>query len=67
MSLGGPGFPQRRRRGIQLGARSDFVVGRQSQTKAVTFEPREGMQMNVKDILSCRCAVREKQIDPVAA
>jgi hypothetical protein len=66
MSLGWPGFSQRRRRSIQLVARSNFVVGRQSQTKAVTFEPREHMEVNVKDILSCRCTVRKKQIDSLA-
>jgi hypothetical protein len=67
MSFGGPGFPQSRRRRIEFGARSDFVLGRQSQSKAVTCEPRKHMQVDVKDVLSCRCAVGEKQIDSLAA
>jgi hypothetical protein len=62
MSLGGPGFPQSRRRYIEFGSRSDFVVGRQSQSKSVTCEGRKHVQVDVKDVLPCRCAVGEKQI-----
>ena len=58
MSPDGPGFTQGRRRGIQFAARSHFVVRRQSQSKAVAFEPWDDMQVNVKHVLSCCCTVR---------